>query len=144
MTLNEMIPIAATDNLASWIPANVDLAGEYWSPVEGEEKRVFFWTVEEREVIDFNDRSKVVPLECAVFVEPHADGSVTTVVNGGKRLVETLKKNGIERGAALHLTYRGKRLNTTNGNESGRWSIVPLQAAEPAEANTQVVEGGES
>ena len=76
-------------------------------------------------VADFNDESKTVELECAVFVEPTENGH-QTVINGSKRLVAAVES--LTEGTPVEIRYIGKQKNKSNSNMSDRWSIVTLAA----------------
>lgn len=105
---------------------NVDLMDDYWSPAEaGETKKVFFQKIGTRKVLD-QQSGEVIDLECAFFMEKDPKtGSYRTVSNGSRRLVGSLQVNGVTRGMALSITYKGKK-KTLGGNLCDNWSVRPL------------------
>lgn len=104
----------------------VDLSYEYWTPEkEGESRRLFFLSIEEMEVPDHNDDSKLVNLECARFVQKQANGEFQTIVNASIRLMSIVKK--LPPQTPVRITYKGKKKNRTNGNMSDQWSVVTLR-----------------
>jgi len=121
-----LIKLEDVQSLEQFVPASADLTDTYWSPEEGDSKRLVFWAVETRRVPDFNDITKDVDLKCALFLEPDGD-NWKTVVNGSKRLVATLENNEIAQGTPVEVKYLGRKQNRTNSNKSDRWSVLLLK-----------------
>ena len=122
---------AGLPNLQDAKEIPIDLSGNYWTPENaGESKRMFFVEIKNQQVLSANGTGELIDLECAMFLEQKADGTVQTVVNGSRRLVGILEQyvqNGsISQGAPLLITYLGKRKNKTNSFQSDSWSIRPL------------------
>jgi len=124
---NEIIRLDAIPTLDDYVPASVDLSGEYWTPEPGSVKRLIFWSIEERSVPDQNDANKVVNLQCCVFIDPQKDGKHKTVTNGSKRLVAAFENAGIQQGTPVQVQYVGKKRNRTNANMSDHWSVFVLK-----------------
>lgn len=110
----------------------IDLCGNYWTPeIPGEFKKVFFAEIKSQKVLSASESDKLIDLDCAVFLERLADGTIQTVTNGSRRLVGILEQyieNGsIKSGMPLKITYMGKRKNKTNNFHSDNWSVKPLR-----------------
>lgn len=104
----------------------LDMASNYWSPVNvGENKRVYFDKIEVMQVQDNNDKEVVIDLPC-VFMFEKTKGDVKTFQNGSKRLVAIFERSHIERGTPVIITYLGKKKNSTNSFLSDDWSVKPL------------------
>lgn len=109
-------------NLETLEVASCDQVQQYWTPENpGEKKRLFFYRIEERTVLD-QKTNEPIELACAVFV----DSAGATIVNGSKRLVAVFENNDIKPGTPVQVTYKGKKQNRTNGNKSDDWSVVTL------------------
>ena len=107
--------------------ASVDLSEEYWSPKDaGESKRMIFVGIEPRMAPDHSDKTKSVELPCAVFIEPLASGPAT-VINGSVRLKAIFENNDIATGTPVQVTYKGKKTNRTNANQSDNWGVQLLK-----------------
>lgn len=124
---NEIIKLDAIPSLDDYVPASVDLSGEYWTPEDGEVRRLIFWSIEERSVPDQKDANKLVDLQCCVFIDPQKDGQHKTVANGSKRLVAAFENSAIVQGTPVQITYVGKKRNRTNANMSDHWSVFVLK-----------------
>lgn len=125
MVLPESIPTA--DALSTAQVASVDLSDEYWSPkAVGESKRMIFMGIEVRKAPDHQDKSKAVELPCAVFIEPLPSGPAT-VINGSVRLKAVFENNEIDAGTPVQVTYKGKKTNRTNANQSDSWGVQLLK-----------------
>lgn len=110
----------------------IDLCGNYWTPeMPGEFKKVFFAEIKPQKVLSASNPDELIDLDCAIFLEKLADGTIQTVTNGSRRLVGILEQyigNGsIKRGMPLKITYMGKRKNKTNNFQSDNWSVRPLR-----------------
>jgi hypothetical protein len=125
--VNEIIKLDAIPTLDDYVPASVDLSGEYWTPEEGETKRLIFWSVEQRTVPDQKDANKLVDLQCCVFIDPQASGQHKTLANGSKRLVAAFENTEMQQGTPVQITYVGKKRNRTNANLSDHWSVFVLK-----------------
>ena len=125
--MNEIIKLDAITTLDDYVPASVDLSGEYWTPEEGETKRLIFWAVEQRTVSDQKDANKLVDLQCCVFIDPQKDGQHKTLSNGSKRLVAAFENTQMQQGTPVQITYVGKKRNRTNANLSDHWSVLVLK-----------------
>lgn len=102
----------------------LDLASEYWSPVNaGEAKRLLFVKLELTKVQDVNDPSIILDLPCAFFLEKDATGT-KQIRNGSKRLVAALEN--VPAGMPLLITYKGKIQNKNNAFKSDNWSVKPI------------------
>jgi hypothetical protein len=113
-------------DLAAAVPMPFELMADYWTPENpGEEKRVVFDQLKIRPVQDQKDPNIIVDLLCAFFWEQTPEG-VRSVSNGSKRLVGAIQEYDIQHGTPLLLTYRGKKKNKNNANQSDLWSIKPL------------------
>ena len=126
--MNKIIDLESIPSLEQYVPASTDLSSEYWTPEDGDIKRLIFWGVEPRDAPDHNDPEKSVQLDCCVFLEPSGNGQFATLINGSKRLVAAFQNNDIEQGTPVQVTYKGKRQNRTNPNKSDFWSVVTLKA----------------
>ena len=118
-------------NLSQASEMPIDLCGNYWIFENPEEsKRLFFVEIKSQKVLSANGNGELIDLECAVFLEQKTDGSVSTVINGSRRLVGVLEgyieSGSIRQGTPLQITYNGKRKNRTNSYQSDSWSIRPL------------------
>ena len=122
--MSELILLKDVANLESdYEVASVDLNQEYWYPEkEGEVKRLVFWQIDTRKCMDQQSQTEI-ELECAVFVEPLAEGNHRSIANGSKRLVAMFENNGIKQGTPVQVTYLGKKKNKTNSNSSDHWSV---------------------
>lgn len=125
--MSEIIKLDSIPSLDDYVPASVDLSGEYWTPEEGEVRRLIFWSIEQRGVPDQKDPNLMVELPCCVFIDPQKDGKHRTVANGSKRLVAAFENSGIEQGTPVQITYVGKKRNRTNANMSDHWSVFVLK-----------------
>lgn len=110
----------------------IDLCGNYWTPDHaGEFKKVYFEGIKPQKVLSAISSDELIDLDCAVFLERSADGTIQTVTNGSRRLVGILEQyiaNGsLVRGIPLKITYMGKRKNKTNNFQSDNWSVKPLR-----------------
>jgi hypothetical protein len=109
--------------------APVDLMSDYWTPEQsGETKRMYFVRIAPRNVVDQQDPSKVIPLDCAFFLE-NSNGEVKSVSNGSKRLVGALESINAQNGMPFEIKYLGKKRNKSNAFSSDNWSIKPLMIA---------------
>lgn len=125
--MSDLIELDKIPNLDEFVPASTDLSSEYWSPEEGEERRLVFWEIENRRVPDFNDASRMVDLECVVCIEPRSEGEFSTVVNGSKRLVAAIRNNDVQKGTPVLVRHLGKKVNRTNQNKSDHWEVFTLK-----------------
>lgn len=125
--MSEIIKLDAIPSLDDYVPASVDLSGEYWTPADGETKRLIFWSVEQRTVPDQKDPEKHVELPCCVFIDPQVDGQHKTLSNGSKRLVAAFENSAIAQGTPVQIQYMGKKRNRTNANLSDHWSVFVLK-----------------
>lgn len=134
---SNILSVMAVDlskNLPDLSEANelpVDLSGNYWTPESvGETKRLFFVEIKPQKVLSANNTGELIDLDCAVFLEQSANGSVSTLVNGSRRLVGVLEQyvdgGFIKQGTPLQITYNGKKRNKSNAFSSDNWSIKPL------------------
>lgn len=106
--------------------APVDLMSDYWTPERpGEFKRLFFMRIGTRNVLDQQDQSKIIPLDCAFFME-NVGGELRSVSNGSKRLVGALEAIEAQQGMPFEIRYLGKKKNRNNQFSSDNWSIKPL------------------
>ena len=107
------------------------IAVEYWSPVEGEEKRVFVAGISMHEVPDL-ETGEVKQLECVMLLE-RQDDSLMRYINASKVLVGNVK-DAIQRQEIIPMSLLtpvaikclGQKKNTSNGKLSTRWLIPPL------------------
>ena len=121
----DLITLNGVPDLSTYEVSSGDLAFDYWTPQEeGEFKLLLYYGIEIRNVPDHADKDKTVNLPCAVFYEPTDNGEYRTIVNGSVRLRSTVEK--LDRGTALKVTYRGKKL-CRNGNNSDNWAVVLLK-----------------
>lgn len=105
----------------------LDLMSDYWSPeYAGEFKNVFFVKIDQVPTID-EETGETKILECAFFLERDQSGEIKQIRNASKRLVGAMHANNMQMGAALKITYMGKKKNRTNSRESQNWSIKMLQ-----------------
>ena len=97
----------------------------YWSPVEGEVKRVVFLKIAENfQIPDYNDMEKTVEKDTAVMLE--VNGEVATLlICASTRLVSFFRDFGKE-GGAYEVVYVGKMKNKTNNNLSNHFEVYPL------------------
>ncbi len=108
----------------------IDLSSTYWTPeVEGESRRGFYQRIESSTYV--NEKSgEAIELPCVIFIAQNANGEITTIRNGSKRLVasidEAVQDGRISPGMPLIITYLGKVKNKTNSYFSDRWSVKPL------------------
>jgi hypothetical protein len=117
---------ASVPSLESAQVAPIDLMSDYWTPEKvGESKRMFFMRIGQRNVIDQQDQSKVIALDCAFFVE-NVNGEVRSISNGSKRLVGALESINAQQGMPFLITYLGKKRNRNNSFSSDNWSVKPL------------------
>lgn len=129
-----VMAVDLSQNLPDLSKANelpVDLSGNYWTPeAAGELKRLFFVEIKPQKVLSANGTGELIDLDCAVFLEQTADGSVSTLINGSRRLVGVLEQyvdaGAIKQGTPLQITYNGKKRNKSNAFSSDNWSIKPL------------------
>lgn len=121
-----LIRLDEIPDLDDFVPASADLSSEYWTPENGEVRRMVFWAIEKRQAPDHDDPSKSVELESVVFIEPN-ETSYSTVVNGSKRLVAAFANNDVQQGTPVQVTYMGKKKNRTNQNMSDHWSVIELK-----------------
>lgn len=112
-------------NLNEAVAAPIDLMANYWTPEKpGESKRVIFDRIDTRKVLPADGSStEPIDLDCA-FMYEEQEGQIVCVSNGSKRLVGALET--MPRGAALLITYMGKKKNRNNSFSSDNWSIRPL------------------
>jgi hypothetical protein len=113
---------------AKVLPA--DLTSEYWTPErEGEFKLCFFQEIKNSTYTD-EKTGETIELPCVVILEQKANGVLSTVRNGSKRLVASLEDaihaGKISTGTPLKIEYVGKQKNATNAFQSDRWSVKPL------------------
>ena len=107
--------------------APVELAGEYWSPVDvGEKKRVFFVGITEETVVEM-ETGENRQLTVVKFVE-NVDGDLRALRNGSRRLVGIFEQfaSTIKPGDAFEITYLGKKKNQNNSFKSDNWSVKNL------------------
>lgn len=129
-----VMAVDLSQNLPDLSKANelpVDLSGNYWTPENmGETKRLFFVEIKPQKVLSANGTGELIDLDCAVFLEQTKEGSVSTLVNGSRRLVGVLEQyidaGAIKQGTPLQITYNGKKRNKSNAFSSDNWSIKPL------------------
>ena len=103
----------------------MDLAPEYWSPGEGECRRLVFVGTSTCKVPDYNDRTKQVDLLCAVFIDPETR---KIVINGSKRLVAVFVSNKIPGQTPVQIVCDGRKQNKSNTNSSDHWTVQLLRA----------------
>ena len=129
-----VISVDIEGNLPSLADATalpISLNFSYWTPDEkgGETKRVYFLEVRAEKVQSINSQ-ETIDLECAIFIEQLADGSIQQIGNGSKRLVGPLMNavdNGlVKQGTPLEIKHLGKKKNKSNSFFSDDWSIKPL------------------
>ena len=107
------------------------LAVEYWSPVEGDEKRVFIAGINYHEVPDL-ETGEVKQLECVMMLERQGD-SLMRYISASKVLVGNIK-DAIKRSEIIPMStltpvairFLGQKKNKSNGKLSHRWLITPL------------------
>lgn len=104
--------------------ADYQFGMDYWNPVEGEVKRVFFAGFDEQKVPAL-DGNGAIDLRVAMFVEV-VSGEKTMICNGAVRLVSNLEMHDVQVGTPLQITYQGKKKNKTNNYSSDQFTIVPL------------------
>ncbi|MCD0460030.1 hypothetical protein [Roseiconus lacunae] len=132
-----MITIQDVQALKTMDVESIDLANEYWSPSEvGESRRMYFMGTFKRQCPDYNDKTKTVDLECAVFVEPDesGNGNHKTVENASKRLVAVFVNSEVPQGTPVQVTYQGRKPNKRNNNQSDRWTVQTLAAKGESDA----------
>jgi hypothetical protein len=125
--MSELIRLDDVPDLNEFVPASADLSSEYWTPEDGEVRRLVFWGVERRLAKSQNDKDDTIELDCVIFIQPNGE-TYSTISNGSKRLVAAFQNNGIERGTPVQVSYLGKKTNRTNGFKSDHWSVVTLKA----------------
>lgn len=110
----------------------LDLMSDYWTPENiGESKRVYFVKLDTVPAID-QQSGEEIELECAFFLERDEKGLIKQIRNGSKKLVAAMIINNTQKGAALKITYMGKKRNRTNANYSDNWSVLPLSVNLPS------------
>lgn len=107
---------------------NVNMALEYWTPLEeGEAKTLIFVRVKPADQIpDFNDPKNLVEKDCAYFIEQTEEG-FQLLRNASSRLV-SMARHFLE-GEIYRITFKGMRPNKTNSNKSNYWAIQPVELA---------------
>lgn len=97
----------------------------YWSPSEGEVKRVLFLKIAENfHIPDYNDPEKIVEKDTAVLLDVQAEGA-TLLTCASTRLVSFFRDFGVE-GGAYEVVYVGRVQNKTNSNFSNHFEVYPL------------------
>lgn len=128
-TLDGLVPFTGElPDLSQAQAAPLPINGEYWSPKEaGEKRRMFFKEIRVDKVVD-QKSGDLVDLLVVYFVEV-VNGRKQIVRQGGARLASVFENfvecGSIKPGMAFEITYLGLS-RTTNGNNIGKWSIVPL------------------
>lgn len=115
--------IDALDDLE---PAPLELSSDYWTPFEGETKKVIFIRISDALVPDFQDKNKMIPRRSVFLLERTSTGAGKQIVNSSKRLVGKIEQFSLASGAAIQVTYAGKVKNKTNNYQSDDWVIHPL------------------
>lgn len=115
-------------DLSQAVAAPLPINGEYWSPKEaGEKKRVFFKEIRYDKVLD-QKSGEAIDLPVCYFVEVR-EGRKQIIRQAGARLTSVFE-NFVEAGTivpgmAFEIVYMGLA-RTTNGNNIGKWSVIPL------------------
>lgn len=108
------------------IPLN--MVSNYWTPeTPGENKRVYFDCLQ----MEFfkqqgGEEDEVIELEAAYFFQK-VNGVQVKFCNASTRLVAEIKKNHIQRGMPILITFMGKKKNSTNQYKSDMWAINPIR-----------------
>ena len=126
--MSELIRLDDIPNLNDFVVDSADLSSEYWTPEQGEIRRLVFWGIELRQVPKHDNPNESVELDTAIFIEPDVDGNYSTVQNASKRLVAAFQNSSVEKGTPVQITYLGKKRNRTNQHLSDHWSVVTLRA----------------
>ncbi len=116
-------------DLSESIEMPIDLMSDYWTPeTPGEFKLVIFDRIDITDVLvkDEDDNDVIAQLKCAYFLEQLPNKDIKPIRNASKRLVGAILSAGVKRGAALKLTFMGKKKNATNSFKSDSWSVRPL------------------
>lgn len=124
--MGEIIELDSIPDLADFVPASADLSSEYWTPENGEVRRLIFWGVDKRMAPRHDNPNESIELDCCVFIEPTNEG-YSTISNGSKRLVAAFENNEVQRGTPVQVTYLGKKRNRTNPHSSDHWSVITLK-----------------
>ncbi len=125
--MSEIITLDSIPDLKDFIPASADLSSEYWTPEDGEVRRLVFWGIEKHLAPKIDNPNETVELDCCVFIEPNSEG-YSTVTNGSRRLVAAFENSDVAKGTPVQITYLGKKKNRTNSYNSDHWSVVTLKA----------------
>lgn len=114
-------PSETIEPLEEYEIASVDLNFEYWTPdKDGESKRVFYKGIENRQVPDYNDPSKIVGLDCVVLQCPTSN---QIFVNGSAILRSILSNTPTD--TPVLVTYKGKK-KARSGNQCDNWGVQAL------------------
>lgn len=126
---------ATADDLPDLDKATVipfDLAGEYFTPepepenarTEKSQRRVFFSHIDNSLVTnEETGEQKILPTAHFLY---RKGSSIITIRNASKRLLAALENSNMVRGAALEITYLGKKKNATNAYMSDHWAVRPI------------------
>lgn len=117
---NEPLP-----DLNSFIPKNIDLTPDYWSPeAVGETKVLIFSRVVENDLIpDINEPGEFIEKDCAYFLGMGKNG-YQVIKCAATRLVNACKS--LEPRGIYHITYIGTKKNKRNAYDSSVFSINPV------------------
>jgi hypothetical protein len=97
----------------------------YWSPAEGEVKRVLFLQIAENfHIPDYNDQEKTIEKDTVVLLDVQSEGA-TLLTCASTRLVSFFRDFGVE-GGAYEIVFVGRMQNKTNSNFSNHFEVYPL------------------
>lgn len=120
------VPLDEIDSLEDeYEAAPLEISAEYWTPFEGETRKVLFTKLALAPMPDINDKTKTIEKESVFMLWPR-NGMATQIYNASARLVGIVKQFKLQPGAALQITYTGKMKNKTNSFSSDSWSVSPL------------------
>lgn len=122
----ELVVVDGDTKLSELVATRADMVLEYWSPEAGDKARCIFLGIGGHKVQDYNDPTKMKDITCVALAFEVGE-SYRKMVNGSKRLVAAFEENDVQSNAAFEITYFGREKNASNNNQSGRWSVVPLQ-----------------
>lgn len=123
----EITALRNLPDLSKMEVAPTEIIGDYWSPKDGDSKRVCFVRFDVMDVIE-QATGENRELEVVVLLEQAAPGEFHTIQNGSARLVGQFKQmeRFLQPGMPFEVKYLGKKKNSTNSFTSDYWSIKPL------------------
>lgn len=124
---NSMVSLDSPDfipDIDSEETVQIELAQNYWTPDQiGESKAGVFMGVKLQTRIDPDTGEEEDPLPTANFLTKE-NGTVTSFTNASKILLGIMQD--VPEGAAVRITYMGKKKNKNNSYSSDNWSVKPL------------------